>query len=104
MLHVKDLTSAKTEKAKRNHELYKKFLGDAHLKIKRANDAGVKRCMFKVPPFVIGQPLYNYQHAIRYILRKLTQGDFNTQHLEANVIYIDWKPRTEIKKRKGILK
>jgi hypothetical protein len=99
-LTVKELNNDKKEKVKMNHELYKKFLNVCYNRIRLRHKMGYYNMTYNVPPFVMGHFLYNYNHAMKYIIKKLTKGGFTVNHLHDNVIYIDWNAPEKPKRKK----
>ena len=90
MLHVSELKNTSLKKAKSNKQVYKTLLEKCYTQIKQKNDNCATNTIFTLPPFSLGLPLYNMDHAVLYILRKLQQGGFYIRVLTQNKIYIDW--------------
>ena len=90
MLHITDLKDEKKQKCKLNHEIYKELLQDVNKRIMRNNKKGTNFVCFYVPIFIIGKPLFNYEHALLYITRKLQKGGFIYEISNGNKLNISW--------------
>ena len=85
-----------SEKSKTNRETYKEILGLCERKIRHTIefDKRAKDVTFVLPPFIIGKPVYNKDHAVRYIVDKLVRGGFKaTPKDENHSIFIEWKKK-----------
>ena len=90
MLRVSDLNKTSLKKANSNKQIYISLLEKCYSQIKQKNDNMCTNLIFTLPPFGLGLPLYNMDHAMLYIMRKLEKGGFYIRLLEQNKIYIDW--------------
>jgi hypothetical protein len=92
LLTVNEVFGIADKKAERNREMYKELLEMCYKKIKRkAKDNKCRSVTFVLPPFLIGKPLYNKDHALRYIKEKLRRGGFHAETMGDSAIYIEWK-------------
>lgn len=48
------------------------------------------RCMFTVPEFMLGLPIYNLNTAILYVIEKLHSRGFLVKYYHPNILYICW--------------
>jgi hypothetical protein len=48
-------------------------------------------CVYKVPPYVIGWPLYSWEKVTAYVLKKLRKEGFEAHYLGENAMYISWE-------------
>ena len=90
MLKASELHSVRDDKTKRNREMYKQLFEDVCKKIRKVNMKGSYTLMHSVKYITVGLPLYNVDHAVLYIIRKLTKGGFEVQRITENTIYITW--------------
>jgi len=94
---VNDVQKIVTEKSQTNRETYKELLGLCERKIRHAIsfDKRAKSTTFVLPPFIIGKPVYNKDHAVRYIVEKLARGGFKATAKDDNhSIFIEWKKKS----------
>lgn len=103
LLTVNEIQGMVKEKAERNKETYKQLLQMCYNKIKRAvdKDRRTKSLTFVLPPFLLGQPLYNMAHAVRYIIEKLERGGFTASPVLQNGIFIEWGKKPDKPKKKS---
>jgi len=90
MLHVSDLNKTSLKKENSNKQIYIHILQKCYSQIKQKNDNVCTNLIFILPPFGLGLPLYNMEHAMLYIMRKLEKGGFYIRLLETNKLYVDW--------------
>ena len=93
---VDDVRKIVTEKSQTNRETYRELFGLCERKIKHtiSFDKKAKNVTFVLPPFIIGKPVYNRDHAVRYIVEKLARGGFRASAKDENrSIFIDWKKK-----------
>jgi len=90
MLRVSDLTDKELNRARQNHQTYKDLYNQCTEHIKRRNEMGQSMTRYHVPGFVVGRPLFNHQHAVRYITEKLERGKFHVEKRGTAELVIDW--------------
>ena len=90
MLRVSDLTGKELDRARQNHETYKSLYAKCAEHIKRRNEMGHTVTRYHVPGFVVGRPLFNHAHAVRYIREKLERGKFEVVQHGSGELVIDW--------------
>jgi len=99
MLTVHDVRHLAEDKSKVNRDIYKELLRMCYRKIrtKIQLDKKTKSVEFVLPPFIIGKPVYNTAHAVRYITDALRKGGFRTEVLEeGRVVLVMWgRDRTD---------
>ena len=90
MLKASDLITTHKKRSSEHREIYKQFLADCNERIRRANDRGATSVLYTIPAISLGMPLYNAEHAVQYIMRKLTDGNFTTQRVQGTTILVNW--------------
>lgn len=94
LLTVSDVQQVRVERARVNHETYKKLYGVVHDRIKRRAEVNATHLTYAVPPFVPGRPVYNVTHAARYITDKLRRGGFSVWASDDGAtLFVDWAPK-----------
>jgi hypothetical protein len=87
-----DLYEIKKKKDTKVNEAFNVILTNCHNKIKNIAEIGGQSLYFKIPPIVIGYPLYNHSKCINYIISSLqNSGLFVSLLTDNNMIYISWK-------------
>lgn len=89
MLKLADLAAKDTERAKRNHETYKMIYGKVSALITTQHDTGNSSLLYDVPAFVLGRPMFNHAHAVRYVRDKLVKGGFDVEQMGCT-LSISW--------------
>ena len=76
-----------TEKQK----LYEKILKRVYHRVETAalHDT---QCLFAVPGFVLGMPLYDAYQCSGYIVQKLKTDGFKVTYYHPNIIHLNWAP------------
>jgi len=107
MLTVDQLRQKQLERANINHETYKRLYAMCTKRIQDLAAHNITSCVWVVPPFYPGRPLYTVTHAMRYVRDKLRHGGFSvTADPLNNALNIDWDasrqppPRKKKKKNK----
>tara|TARA_B100001094_G_scaffold280655_1_gene291610 strand:+ start:8991 stop:9320 length:330 start_codon:yes stop_codon:yes gene_type:complete len=90
MLHVSDLNKTSLKKVNSNKKIYNTLLEKCYSQIKQKNENMITNMIYILPPFGLGLPLYNMDHAMLYIMRKLDKGGFYIRLCSQNKLYIDW--------------
>lgn len=90
--------------------IYKKFLGRIHVRIKTTARQNIdnRHCWFVVPEMMIGIPKYDQGACIAFLMDQLKENNFMVRYIHPNVLFISWKHwvpeyvRNEIKKKIGV--
>ena len=106
--NVREVIQPHIDKAITNHETYKCLLAMVQRKIHRVAADKKTRLDWVVPNILLGRPLYDVDHAARYIAKKLKRGKFNvavhrvgTGHNDVEIsLSVDWtkQARKEVDK------
>lgn len=103
-LHVKDLLRAADQRKKNRQRSFEQVLTNIYTRMKSLAGIRHTRCMYQVPEFMFGYPLYTLNECIAYIHDRLSSQGFVCTYYFPNVLYISWDP-DEIEKTKlrGVL-
>ena len=85
------LLKTRKSKSDMHRYIYETLYNNALNKIKVANEYSKTKLILDIPPITLGLPLYNIEHVIAYISRKLTNGNFQVMRVAKNAIYISWE-------------
>ena len=69
---------------------FRKILELCQIEITKSVELGYTHCIFEVPEFLLGFPLYDINECIVYILRKLQENDYQVSYYFPKTIYITW--------------
>lgn len=99
MLKLSDLEAKDKERAKRNHETYKMIYSKVSTLITTQHETGNSSLVYDVPAFVLGRPMFNHAHAVRYVRDKLLKGGFRVDQMGCT-LHVSWKTMCSEKKKK----
>ena len=85
-------------KKKRAKLVFEKVLESCDRRIQSAAAVRAYECVFTVPTFVMGFPLYDVDECMDYVLRKLVSNGFLTDVLPPRSIRISWNIKEARKK------
>ena len=78
-----------------NHESYRMIYSNLakNLKDFARSNPNATAFMFEVPPFILGRPLYERSHAVRYVFEKAIRHGYNvSQAANGATLVLDWTP------------
>ena len=87
---AKALLKPRKTKTDMHRYVYETLYNNCLNKIKISNEYSKTTTIVEIPPITLGLPLYNIEHVIAYILRKLTNGNFQVMRVANNAIYVNW--------------
>ena len=87
---VNDIESFNKDKIKKWIKVYEKVLGNCYRKVREHVIRDQKYCFFPIPEYIPGFPLFNINHCVCFIVKKLNQAGFQTKFIAPNIIYIHW--------------
>lgn len=90
MLTIYDILDNKKKRDFKKQEMFKTILENCCKKIKKCDEIRVAYCVFDVPEYMFGYPLYNLNECIVYMLTELTKGGFQVQYLFPCTLIISW--------------
>ena len=90
MLKASELKKQNKQKTQENHKIYKELLQGVYTKIRNKNNSGFNSIQVYIPLIQFGLPLYNFEHAMLYICRKLKKGEFQFSVSQGNKLVISW--------------
>ena len=91
MVNAKDLVKKQKKKDKEKNIIYQKVFERIDKKILMASGQNFYQCLYEIPEFMLGLPLYNLHECIIYIDKKLKENGFKTMW-NNNEVLIDWEP------------
>lgn len=89
-LNILELHRIINSKNEKKNECYEKVLSICHRKITMATENKQLRCLFEVPEYIVGYPIYDLPSCIKYILDSLQNNGFLVKYYFPRVLYISW--------------
>jgi hypothetical protein len=99
-LNIHKLYESSRRKELSKFETFDKILKRCHNKITLYAENRKTECIYEVPEFIIGVPLYDINELKEYIISSLNKNGFILKQLPPNWIYISWD--IENKKKKNV--
>ena len=102
-MHIEEIHGIHLKRAEANHQTYKTlFLACCEGIRQRATLHRKGELRYIVPPFVWGRPVFQREHATRYVVEKLRHNGFDVSETEPSVLLVKWdsptpKTRTKLK-------
>lgn len=90
-ISVNDINRIHAEKEAIRLKIFNKILDRSYNRIKYSVYRETNFCLFQVPEFIIGIPLYDMQKCVYYIGLKLMKKGYNIKYYKPNIILISWK-------------
>jgi hypothetical protein len=90
-MNVNDIQQRQYNKDRYRMQVYKRLLERCYIKIKSASNNEEKFCLYRVPEYVFGEPIFKLPECILFIITNLKNSGFIIKYYKPNVIYITWK-------------
>jgi hypothetical protein len=90
MFTIYDIIDNKKKRESKKLEMFSHILENCCKVIKKCDEIRVTHCVFEVPEYIFGYPLYNLNDCIVYLLQELTKGGFKVQYIFPNTLIISW--------------
>ena len=90
MISINDVTKIDEKRKRVKKEIYTRIYEQFSRKIKQSVELGHKQVCLTVPTFVLGCPTFDRAAALRYIVRQLKLGGFNTTLLSDYDVMVSW--------------
>lgn len=89
-LNISDLHYVISQKKQKKMEVYEKIISNCHKRIQSAADLQHYQCVFEVPEFILGYPLYNLENCLEFLMNELKKNGFNVTYYFPKFLYISW--------------
>ena len=90
-INIKDIQKIHNEKLINKLKYYEKILQKCFFKIRQSVYNEETYCLFSVPSYMKGFPIYNVKQCIFYIMNKLKKNSIESKYIYPNIIFIYWK-------------
>ena len=89
-INVRDIIRFQEERQREKMHIFDNVLKKVYKRIKNAVHKNDNFCIYIIPEFMLGTPIYNLQHCIKYIMINLQQNGFIVYYYKPNIISITW--------------
>ena len=89
-INVNDIQNKQYNKDRYRMQVYKRLLERCYIKIKSASDNEEKYCLYRVPEYVFGEPIFKLPECILFMITNLKNSGFMIKYYKPNLIYITW--------------
>lgn len=100
MININDLIDDKQRVLDRKLKIYDEILKKCHHRIKNVSKQNplIGYCLYVIPKFIYGIPLYNLSECVKYLYEKLDENGFKVYYTHPNLLIISWLHLKEKKK------
>ncbi len=90
-IDISKLRKVKEEKDKKRIKVYEEILKKCHQRIIKCASHEEDTCLYQVPEFCFGVPIYNLTACICFIIYKLRKDGLKVNYVYPNYLIISWK-------------
>ena len=98
-LNINDLYDSINNKNFKRMKKFDDILVQIHRRIKYHADLEQTFCLYSIPEFIFGIPLYNVNDLKKYIMDTLKKNGFKLMYFHPNTIFISWDVENKIKNK-----
>lgn len=95
-LNIFELQTSINKKKQNRISVYEEVLGKCHAKIQVAAHKEFYECIYDVPNYVVGLPLYNITECINHLIEQLKHNGFSVTYFFPKTLYISWRPKSAL--------
>jgi hypothetical protein len=89
-LNILDLHRTINEKKERQTVCFENVLSRIHKKIQKSADEKKLRCVYEIPTFIFGLPLFDLNDCIEFVMSELKANGFIVTYYFPNMLYVSW--------------
>ena len=98
-LNINDLYDSINNKNFKRLKKFDDILLQIHRRIKYHADLEQTHCLFCIPEFIFGIPLYNINDLKNYIMETLKKNGFKLLYFHPNTLFISWDVENKLKNK-----
>lgn len=102
MITLKEIQAKQQSREVKRKEVFQIILEDCGKLIKKSDDMKRMCCMFVVPDFVIGQPLFDLHECISFLVKEMKARGFSVHYIFPKSLFITWQSKRTTDERKSI--
>lgn len=88
---AKDVQHLMQIRNERKKQSYHRILDMCYAKIEKAAKLDLNGCIFDVPEFILGLPIYSLNDCIHYTCMHLQQKGFHVQYYFPKILLVSWQ-------------
>ena len=102
MINMDELLEDKQRVLERKTKTCEEIWKKCHHRIKNVSKQNPLSCycLYIIPKYIYGIPLYNLQECVKYLFEKLTENGFKVYYTHPNLLIISW---LHLKEKKTII-
>ena len=89
-LRAEDIQKEQYRRDKKKIKCYKKVLRMCYNRIKFSSKRKEDFCFYIIPNYILGEPLYDINTCIIYVMKVLIDGGFKVLYTHPNLLFISW--------------
>ena len=89
-INVNQIQKNRQERDKLKFTTYKRILEKCYLKIKQCSDKDLEYCIYNIPEFILGEPLFNTKYCAEFLIEHLQMNGFNAKFVAPRYVFIAW--------------
>lgn len=89
-INLNQIQQNKIERDRLKYHTYKVILQKCYLLIKNCSDNDSTFCVFQIPEYILGHPLFKKDNCAKYVIQHLNENGFNAEYIKPNHIVIKW--------------
>ena len=90
-LDIYSLTESSEKKIYQRRQLFEQVLRKCHLKIKKTAETMDDKCIFVIPEYIVGMPLYNSEMCKTFLVNALIAEKFHVIFYHPNILFVSWQ-------------
>ena len=87
---IRKLYVHQKKKSDQKKALYESVMKKVHYRIEGVASRSETQCLFQVPEFMLGMPLYDSFQCSGYVIERLKKEGFHVQYMHPNWLHINW--------------
>lgn len=91
MINLRKLTQHRRKRYEKQKYIFKQILQKCHRKIYSSGEQLKTECLFTIPQYVPGMPLFDIKECMRYIISKLQKNKLAVQVVQHDTISVSWE-------------
>ena len=87
---IRRLHRVQERHSKTRQDVLNAIMGKIHHQIDTVAGRNETRCIYQIPVYLLGMPLYNVQQCSKYVIQCLQREGFAVQYVHPHTLVIDW--------------
>lgn len=97
---IQDIHKSQREKDKQRLKIYESILSKCYKKIKELSLHEEFFCLFPLPEYMPGYPIYNMTECVVFLLNSLHDKGFHARYVDPFMIFISWTiPKADLRRK-----